>query len=239
MRRVVFRAGAPSLPAISAAIAAVLVLAGALVWLWPYLTRERQSVAGVPAPAALATATWLVLEPHRDACMSSVTVDPSSRFAEFQLRASKSMPIPPVQLLLSAPGYRAAGQSANRNAQGSVELPIATPRRSVIATACFINRGGTAVLLEGTTEARTITRSELQIAGEAIRADIALTFLDRPRSLLDRLGEVFGHVSNLTDRLVPEWLIWVLAISVAVGVPLAMLAALYVALREDEATAGN
>ena len=66
--------------------------------------------------------------------------------------------------------------------------------------------------------------------------DISLTFLDtRPHSLLGRAGTIFEHASNLTDNLIPVWLIWILAVLILFGVPLGMLAAFYWALREDEA----
>jgi hypothetical protein len=46
---------------------------------------------------------------------------------------------------------------------------------------------------------------------------------------------MFDHASNLTDHLVPAWLIWAIAVIVALGVPAATLAAFCLALREDEA----
>ena len=70
------------------------------------------------------------------------------------------------------------------------------------------------------------------IGGRSIPGDVALTFLAAKRSSpLDELGRVFGHASNLTDRLVPVWLIWVIALLCAIGVPLGVLAALYLSLR--------
>lgn len=75
----------------------------------------------------------------------------------------------------------------------------------------------------------------MTIAGRAVPGGITLEFLQgRLRTLFGQLGEVFDHASNLTDGLVPQWLVWLIAIAVALCVPLAMVLALFLALREDE-----
>ena len=171
--------------------------------------------------------------------MSSVAMTPASRVASFLLRPEKRTPAggPPVELMLSAPGYRATLHVPGGYPGGSVALPIAPPRRAELGTACFVNRGKSVVLFDGTTEPRTVSRSHVLLDGHAAVGDIALTFYDSgSRSLAGHLGEVFDHASNLTDRLIPVWLIWLLAVLVAFGVPLAVTAAFYLSLREDEAT---
>jgi hypothetical protein len=122
-----------------------------------------------------------------------------------------------------------------------VSLPIKPPSRAQVGQACFVNEGHTAVNLIGTTEPRTVAREATTIDAKAVPGDIALTFLAaQPESYLAGLHEVFDHASNLTDRLIPAWLIWLLAVLIAFGVPAAVLAALFLALSEDEqaATAG-
>jgi len=52
-------------------------------------------------------------------------------------------------------------------------------------------------------------------------------------SVLTELGVLFGHASNLTDGLIPVWLIWLIAPLVAFGVPIALILAFYSALLED------
>jgi hypothetical protein len=223
-------------PVAPAALAAALILLGGLIWFRPYLTTPRGAVADVPAPSAMFAVTEFPVPPHEQACMQSVAVEPDSRIAEFQLRPARLTPGggPPVELVLSAPGYEGVVHVPGGYPGGGVTLPLNPPTHSIIGTACFINRGKSTVLLDGTTEPRTVSRSSTSINGKTVVGDIALTFLDnRQRSLLAQLGEVFGHVSVLTDHLLPVWLIWLLAVLVALGVPAATIAALYVALRED------
>lgn len=227
----------PGTAALATGLAALLLLAGALIWFEPFLTRKQQPVASVPGPAALLAVTPFTVKPGQQACMDEVTMEPDGRIAEFQLRPVKPVPQggPPVDLVLSAPGYRALLAVPGGYPGGSVALPIVPPRRSEIGTACFVNRGRTAVNLIGTTEPRTVSRSTTTIDGRSVVGDIALTFADsRSRTLLERLGEAFRHASNLTGGLLPVGLIWALTALVALGVPLATLAAFYLTMREDE-----
>ena len=146
---------------------------------------------------------------------------------------------PPVELLLNAPGYRATAQVPGGYLGGSVTLAFNPPRHAVIGSACFINRGHSTVLLDGTTEPRSVSRSATQVAGKPVVGDIALSFLDsQPHTLVSRLSEVFEHASRLTDHLIPAWLVWALAIIVALCLPSATVLAFYLALRtsaEEEA----
>jgi hypothetical protein len=224
------------------ALAAVLILAGALIWFRPFLTNVTpQPTADVPTPSARLAVSEFAVPVHQEACMQSVTVEPESSIAEFQLRPQKPTPAggPPVQLVITAPGFRATVNVPGGYPGGGVTLPLSrTPSHSLIAQACFVNRGRSTVLLDGTTEPRTVARSPTLIDGHTVVGDISLTFLsNRPSSLLGELGRVFTHASNLTDQLVPVWLIWILCVLIAFGVPLSVLAAFYLALSRDEASA--
>jgi hypothetical protein len=226
---------------LAGALASAIVLAGVLIWFVPYLRRHNESVAEAPTPAAVFAVSEFPVPPHGRACMLYVTVDPESRLAEFRLRPAKPRVAalgPPVELVLSAPGYRGAVKVPGGYGGGSVALPL-TPRptHELITTACFYNLGRSSVLLDGTDETRTLSRSTTELDGKPVPGDVALTFLDnRPRSLLSRLPEVFAHASNLTDGLVPVWLIWLIAVLVALAVPGGVVAAFYVAMREDESS---
>jgi hypothetical protein len=238
MRRPTVRRRSVGLPLLAGALAAALILAGGLLRVRPYLTNDGQPIAGVPTPTALSVVAEFAVAPGGQACMSTVAFAPDGDLAQFGFAPVKPVPrvAPAVELVLSAPGYSAAARVPSGDLGSEVTLPIAPPRRAVIGTACFVNHAGKTVQLNGTTEPRTVARSATLVDGTSVVGDIALTFLaSRPRSLLDSLGEVFGHASNLTDRLVPVWLIWIFAVLVAFGVPVAMVASLYWALQEDAA----
>lgn len=226
--------------ALVAAFMMLLIVGGGLIWWRPFLERNRQPVASVSAPVGLFTADNFSVPAQGKACMTSVAFEPEGRLASFGLRPATTSPKggPPVDLVLSAHGYRAVLHVPGGYPGGSVLLPIAPPPRSEVGQACFVNRGHSTVLLTGTNEPRSVSRSLMTIDGRSVVGDVALAFYDnRQRSLLSSLDEVFAHASALTDRLVPVWLIWVVAALVFVGAPAAATCALLFALREDEARA--
>jgi hypothetical protein len=220
----------------------VLVVGGALIWYGPPLTRSRQVFAEIPTPAALGPPLQYPVPAHGQACMALVTVTPDSRLAAFQLFPAKRVPTggPPVELTLSAAGYHSSALVPGGYPGGSASVPITPPRRAVLTTACFVNRGRTTVLLAGTTQPQTVSRSaNVVIDGRPVPGDVALAFLEgRPTTLLAHLGEIFQHASNLTDGLLPPWAIWAFAILAALGVPSAVTFAFYVAVRDDGGRAG-
>ena len=141
-------------------------------------------------------------------------------------------------MVLSAPGYRSAAELPAGQSEGQAQVAVRPPRHFVIGTACLLNRGTTPALLVGSTEPRSRTRSKLTINGRPVAGDIAMTFVDsKSKTRLSRLGEAFERASNLTDRLIPVWLVWIIAVLAALSVPIGTVLFLQRALREDEGAA--
>lgn len=234
-------------------LAALLMLAGILAVFVPYLTRKRTLSGGVPAPPALYIATDYELAPGASACMSSVAVEPDSRVAEFAARPAPSPPgggasvlvvkrrrsrgrRPPIELTISALSYRTSAITRRGHGYKKLAVAIEPPKRALLGSACFTNRGRRGVALEGSSEARTVSRSTMTVAGTPVVGDVALAFTERPRrSLLSALRTLFGRASALTGGLLPVWLIWAFAVLVAVGIPTGALLALRSALRQQDA----
>lgn len=241
-------------PGVAVAIAVLVIVVGVLVEVVPSLIRRQALSAGVPAPPALSSVAQFSVAPSQSACMSLVTVEPTSKVAKFSLRPVsahggegsssaerqlKDLPRPPVELRLTAQGYRASAVAHGGYGAKSVALPIHSPSNSVLAHACFVNRGAIPVLLEGTREARTVTRSSTMVDGTAVVGDVALSFLKSPQqSLISGLGGVFAHASALTEGLIPVWLMWLVFVAIAVCLPLGVIMAFYLALRDDAMRSG-
>ena len=220
-----------------AALMTVLILIGALIWFRPPLTRSRQVFAEIPAPAALANPTLYPLAAHEQACEGLVTVTPDSGLAQFQVIPAKRTPSggPPVELTFSAPRYHASVLVPGGYPGGIATVAITPPRVPTLTTACFLNRGRMTVLLGGTTQPQTVSRSaNVVIGGRPAPGDVSLALLvAQPTTLLHDLGAIFRHASNLTDGLLAPWMIWIVAVLVALGVPTAVILGFYVALREE------
>lgn len=230
------RGGSQTPRAAGTVIAGVVVL-GLLVSFTSYLLHKERPLAGTPAPRALFKATLFTIPAHGRACMSDTTLPPNGRILQLELGevSGGAHGNPPIDALLTAPGYSELAHLPSEQGEGAVQLPIRPPPHYVVGSVCLINRGGTPAGLAGSTEPRSISRSMLTINGKGAAGDIALTFLDsRPQSRLSRLGEVFGHASNLTDHLIPVWLVWIIAVTALLAVPVATVAFFRRALREDE-----
>jgi hypothetical protein len=224
----------------AAAVGSALLAVGALIWFVPFLAHGRQSVAEVPAPVPLKSITQFALAPGQQACMSYVAVTPNSRLARFRVRAGTAQGGPPIELILHGAGYESRTRVPGGYRTGSATVQIVPPKEPLLGTACFVDRGNSAALLVGTVEPRTVSRSSTRIDGRPVVGDIAIAFLDsRRRALIDSTPEIFSHASNLTDHLVPVWLIWILAFLVVLGVPIGTMAAFYVAMRDDLETSAN
>lgn len=216
---------------------AVVILVGALHWFRPFLTKQELAATSVPAPPALSTLDYFSLAPGQQACMGQVTITSNSGLAEFivQPARSTSKATQRIELQLSAPGYNSTATATAPASRTALQVPITPPRHDTVGMVCFVNRGRAAVTFYGTNEPRSVTRSPLVVAGTPEIGEITLTLRSaKASSLSDRLGEVFEHASNLTDDLVPVWLIWLIALLTCIGVPIALLAAFYLALAEED-----
>jgi hypothetical protein len=283
-------------PKVAAVVAVSIIVVGGGFLFVPFLFLQKRRpvawVASAQTPTSRIAITPYTLAPHGRACLSSVTVTPNSRAARFQPHPVSESPAggPPIELVISAPGYQTVGHLAGgysgvstvasggragkaskaaERAESSEEREISErakhgqpkeggeeiqkgrpvlliprqsifitpPRRPVIGTACFINVGSAPVLLDGTSEPRVATRSTVTIDGKPVPGTIGLTFFDeRPTTRANHLGEIFAHASNLTDRLIPVWLVWIIVMLALIGIPSAVVAAFYRGLREDEAS---
>jgi hypothetical protein len=277
----------------AAILSVIVIVVGAAVLFVPFLQFTKRRALGwvvdTQTPNSLIRITQFRLDPHQQACLSSVTITPNSDYARFQPHPLFGAPNggPAVALVLTAPGYRAVGElpggydagitsssvsteragekaestertearelterakkgepreGGEEGAYGEKVAPF-TPRQHVvitppatsrIGTACFVDAGRSPVLLDGTSEPRFLARSTMTIDGKPVVGTIGLTFFaERPTSRLQQLGEIFDHASNLTDHLVPVWLIWIIVIVALIGIPVAVVRAFYRSLRED------
>lgn len=222
-------------PWAGAVLCLALIVGGALVWFRPFLTSPRPPFSEVPAPPPLNVISQFPVSPRQPACMSSVGIESDSRLVQFELHpTAPTASTPAVQVALSSPGYRASATVARGFPGGVTTVPVTPPPRAAIVTVCFSTHGHGTALLGGSTEGRTTTRSQLTLAGRPVPGQITLAFYEAgSKSLLDRLGTIFSRAANMTGQIVPAWLVWALALTIALGLPGGLCRALLGALRED------
>jgi hypothetical protein len=224
--------------AIVALLGLVLVGVGALVEWRPFVTRDRAVVTATPSLAGLFNRTDVPLAPGRTACIGPVPIPRGSAVVQLALTTLKSpRPVPLIVTAEGDGGYRSRMRTASYPVGPASVFGVALrpPRRDVIGRVCVRNAGRRRIALTGTTEERSLTAATTRVDGRRQRADVALTLLEaRPRSLLDRAGDVLDRASAFTGGLMPTWLLWPLVLLLAAGVPLAVFGGFYAALRSDE-----
>jgi len=224
--------------------ALVAALAAALAFLWgaadslrPYAMYERDVTQSTPGLGALDSRYTLELKRGDEACVEDVTMTPRSHVARFRLLVRQGDATPPVEVTASGPGYRSSTTMSGYPAGGDV-LSLATltpPEREVDGKVCARNAGRIGVELVGAQDLRSLVPAKLVLNGEEIPGkDVELTLLERERrSLVERPGDLVDHAREFTAGYAPTWLLWILLVLVAGGVPAAAIGGLFLAIRRD------
>src|SRR5437763_4754775 len=164
-------------PAIVGALAVLLALAIAAPH---FLTQKRAVIESTPEPPALFTVTPVQLSPGAQACMDSVTFTPRSQVAHFAVADPAGRPGPALALTAAGPGYRFRTRvPAGYPGSGPVLALLEPPPRSLIGSFCIRNVGRGLVALAGTTEGRTVSRSNTSVDGQPSTAHVSLTLQRR------------------------------------------------------------
>jgi hypothetical protein len=213
------------------------LLIACLAWFVPYLTRERQDVAGVPVPTPVIAQAPVKMAPGSEACLSDVAFDTDAELVELMALAPPRQR-PPIEVAARAPGYRDAALVTGGNEPPSwLYARIDPPPRSVIGTLCISNRGKQRVDLLGTTDARTATgRPVTRIDGEEVAPDISVRLLSEDTgSVLDRLGQLVDRAAAFKPGLF-GWpvLLWLMVLLAAIGVPAAAIYSIVSSFRESD-----
>jgi hypothetical protein len=81
------------------------LLIACVAWFVPYLTRERETVAGVPVPPPFIAQAPVVMSPGSEACLSDVAFDTDAELIELgALNVPRRRP--PIEIVAQAPAYR-------------------------------------------------------------------------------------------------------------------------------------
>jgi hypothetical protein len=215
--------------------AGLALLIACVAWFVPYLTRERQNLAGVPVPPPVIAQTPVKIGSGSEACLSDVAFDTDAEFVQL---TALSAPRPPLEVVARAPGYReTGGVPGGREALSAMFARIDPPERSIIGTLCIRNRGKRRILLLGTSDARTsVGRPVTRIDGAESAPDISVSLFSADQgSVLERLGQLVDRAAAFKPGLLglPVFL-WIVLLLAAIGIPAAALYAMLSSLREAD-----
>jgi hypothetical protein len=196
----------------------VLLVAAALVWAVPFMTREQEYTAATPQPEPLFATTTLPLPGGGRACMEDAVVDPLSEVASIRIAAGRPVPL---ELTLAGAGYDVP---PTYRVGEPISVPVEPPGEAVATTICVRNRGEQRVELAAADD-RTNARHPVTVDGQPFPQNFVITFAERePRSLADGLPTSLERASAF--RPVSPPLLWPLLALFVFGVPLGVLYAL-------------
>jgi hypothetical protein len=212
---------------------ALLVLAVAAVAVFvPYLSREREAVAGVPVPSPFAVQENIRLAPDQEVCLDAVAIDVDSEIAEFSV-ISKTKSGPPLRVSADAPGYRSAAEvDGGYVSPDTIRVPLEPPTRSLLAEFCVANRGKRKVDLLGAHEPRTASRVIARVDGTDIPQDLTLRFLSEDSgSVLARLDSLIARMSAFHPPVLETPVLWLLLALLVLVLPAAAIYAVVSSFR--------
>jgi hypothetical protein len=213
------------------------LLVACVAWFVPYLTRERENVAGVPVPPPYVAQVPVPMKPGSEACLSEVAFDRDAELVEL-VSLTAPRPRPPMEIVAKAPGYHetATVPGAGEPLTG-LYARIDPPEQSVIGTLCITNRGKRRIDLLGTTDARTaVGRPITRIDGEEVAPDITVRLLSSdPGSVLGRLGQLVDRAAAFKPGLFgAPFFLWPLLLLAAIGVPAAAVYSILSSFRDSD-----
>jgi hypothetical protein len=222
-------------PRVALGAAGLALIFAAAYWVVPYLTRERETVSGVPVPKPLAVNEQVPLSAGQEACLDHVAFNRDSEIVEFTV-LSRMRSGPPLRIRAAAGPYRTrAAVDRGYRAPAVVRADIDPPEPSRLGRICLANRGRRAVVLLGTREPRTLSRAVTTIDGAPSAADISLRFLAaEPGTVPERLGSLVDRISAFKPTVLEQPILWLVLALVVVGVPALALYALAAGFREAD-----
>jgi hypothetical protein len=207
--------------ALLALAAALLVLAVAAVAVFvPYLTRDREAVAGVPVPPPFSVQENIPLRPGEEVCLDSVAIDASAEIAEFGV-ASETKSGQPLRVSATAPGYRSSSRVSGGYASPmTLRVPLEPPSQSLLAEFCVANRGKRKVDLLAAHEPRTASRPVASVDGQVVAPDMALRFLeDGSGNVVDRIGSLVDRMAAFHPPVLEKPVLWLVLALLVLALP--------------------
>lgn len=222
-------------PRVLALGGALLVLAVAAVAVFvPYLSREREAVAGVPVPSPFAVQENIRLAPDQEVCLDAVAIDVDSEIAEFSV-ISKTKSGPPLRVSADAPGYRSAAEvDGGYVSPDTIRVPLEPPTRSLLAEFCVANRGKRKLELLAAHEPRTASRPVASVDGREVAPDLALRFLEEGSgSVGERMGSLIDRMSAFRPAVLEKPVLWLILALLVLVLPAAAIYAVVAGFRSD------
>jgi hypothetical protein len=216
--------------------ALVLFLAWFLVKGIPFLTEGRPATWATPTstPSSGDQIAPVTVGAGGRICVGGMPWGPDARYVELRVQPGVHAMAPAIDLVATAPGYRAtATVPAGLKQNAEAIAKIAPASHEVTGTLCVVPRAKLSlygVLKQGRLAAPVaVTLDGRRVADR----QLSVTLLTNPsQSLLGRFGDALDHVAAF--RPVGRWFVWLVALALVLGTPVALAFALAEAAAEDD-----
>lgn len=203
----------------------LVVVIGALLFIRPFATREREIISSTPASPSLFTPPVpLDLQPGDELCVKDLPIDRDSQLARLVV-LTDGKPGSPLAVSASGPGYSFHGMHAGGFPEGPVELSLRPPPRSLDGQICVRNKGSRKIAIQATPVGQRFSRPQPYLNGGPLEQDVPMT-LHRANSasLIAQTPRALQHAAVFVPFA--PWMLWILLVLVLAGIPAAMLVAL-------------
>ena len=206
---------------------------GAVAYWGPWWSDERPVITANPTLESIGPRSIVTIPAGGRACIDPVPFGPTAERVQVIVNVMrKPGDAPPLRVEARAPGYSATGGVSSYTANvddARVEAAIPPAPRNVEGTLCLVPEGGKPIRLAGTKDRNGQTPAVTTVNGRDLgQEDITVTLLEaKTRPVSDHFGSMLRRMSGMTDGLAPVWLLWPLALLVAVGLPV-LVAVAYV-----------
>lgn len=205
---------------------------GAAVWVVPWMLEDRAGFAAVPSPRALEAIADVPVQPGQRACARDVGLDEEAAYIALEARAQPT-PRPALLIDVVGEGYRSRTVlPATAPVDTGIVGKLTPPRRDRLVQVCVVNRGRAPLVLAASAD-RTRSRSDAVVAGRPVAASPWIAFTEAgPRSMLRRSADVLSRMATFRPGIVGPVVLGLLALLLAVGVPLGIAWAWNSSLRD-------
>ena len=200
-------------------LAAAVAVVGAVLWFPTWLTEKRTMLAATPSSAP-GDVEILALRPRSQACLDDVVVPSRPSLMRFRVGTYLGSG-QPLDVSLTAPGYgERVRQDTSYIDNALLRLPFDAPARELRARVCIRNVGRRQVALYGGIGPPLTMASRTTVDGSYSTVHLHLSFEHQEqKSILGEAGTVASRMARFRPGWMGEWLFWLLAPLVLLGLP--------------------
>lgn len=215
---------------------AVVLVAGVVLVVRPFVAAKRDYPDGVPSPAAVERADTVALVRARPVCFGHLAADQLSEQARFSIDVARGRVAGRLRLSLEAAdgsGYSFARDVPPGSPSGAVAVLLTPPPRPTAVRVCIENHGTVPVELLASTD-RARSRSVVGASATVPGRSVWFSFWEvTPRSIAERLPQTVERMTVFRPAYVTTGVLWVLLALLLLLAPALLLWACWRSGTED------